>query len=920
MALKYGNKDVGAVKFNAPLTPEPEYKYDFANDWIINPAQPEGGIEIVNGHTITITKFKPNEWFVKSTYNDMTQTNFTEKFLNINWILSGIIANSNLFSFVTLHPAGDQSATYYATALVISPINSNGTLMSNVYPWDMNIPGGKFKGGVSGWNYYGYKMDGTVKLYNQECYWGGYNQVGLAFYTNEATDNDGYITLLEPIVLSLPNISEKQAVDPTTVESFVVKLNDGTVYEKEKTYANILSAYGFSFKEVGNFTDPIQGGDHGPAITSHYPRPDGVDEQHTAFVIKTNNWDAKYPYVRLPEIIDFEDLIRNKFPFKFWARLSREDARSHIWDSLVNAFENEPITDGTFASYLFAKSSGNGKEFIDSIHLTFKLPDEDEHGNPIDSYIDMTGMFDHSNLFKNVRITIQSGVLKSLVDVFRQTTMTSVTFDTPVRITDWSGAFEGVKMTSFPTNVTPGHQWNGRFSETTTDMHYAADGSRLQWFGVYKDENALTDDDKYYTALVTPAVYGMISRSDIQEIRYLMDFKFVIPKSWCINDRSYNNAVFNSSNLVTAKIKNLNKGNWSLDGVARLNQNVLVPDGETICCGNLPNLDADSVNYMLNNIFDLKQNDQTTGDTAHFENELNSFNDWALSSGTKCPVVFETWPNTTSTFSKTLSTGGQMKVKVGLTNCTATITNGGTTVALNGGEQTLNLVAGSCTFTFTKTGDNAKASMELTEDFRFKYELTPGLTGANIYFPSGFDAKIDEQALRVANSRGWNVYVGGNLLTPTSIVGNFIFELDGGAYATNNSYDVIQFNNNAGYSDAFTMTSLLGAANTGFESGVIGTGGQQGVLTATNASDQYMVTFYDDDVNKEMEVQYIFEGSRENNQTIALQAAFKNLSTNATKTVQIQEGSAYYSYLDLSDWFVANDTVRIQVSFDFVIS
>ena len=737
--------------------------------------------------------------------------------------------------------------------------------------------------------------------------WGSrYNEVALAIFSSYEPDESGFITLT----------ADYKVADPTTVEGFVGMLGSTNVYDKEKTYQHILTDYGLSFTETNTFVEGVgSGGWEHPEIpsTPGYPAK-------TAYVISTRGYDSQYEHMRLPAITDFAQLIEDSFPFKFWARLIRGNARTHIWDSLVEAFRTTDITDGYFANHLFCRASGKKIDYIDDLYLNFNLPSVDpQTGEPIDSYIDLMGIFDGAtnarcDLFKNIHFNIKSGVLKSMVNAFRYSDINSVTFNRLVNVTDWSGSFEGTTMTGFPENIAPGHQWNGTYSEITTDMHYAADGSRLQWFGNYKDPDAVTDENKYYTAVVIPAVYGLVSRSNIQEIRYIMDFKFVIPKAWCVNDDTYGNAVFNASNLTTAKIKNINKGDWSLDGVARQNQY------GSICCGDISNFDADSVNYMLFNIFDLKRNDQATGDTERFENELNSFNGWTLSSGTKRPVVFETWPNATSTFSRTVTTAGIMKVKVGLTNCTLTMTNGGNTVTVNGGDQTLNIATGDCTFTFTKTGNNAKGSLELDSDFHFLSELTPGLTNCSIYLPASLKTKASSLAIQTAQERGWNVYFGGELEPVVTLEPcTFQFELNGASYADNNSNQEIRFYDNSGYDDSFGMVtpgSSVGSVNTSFETVSIPANTQNTNVYVTKSSTPFIVTIADDEASKEMQATYRFSGER-NGQTVKVTAHFKNLTDTSAvdKEIEYTEGDGYAAILELDDWFVSGGTVRVQVSF-----
>lgn len=695
-------------------------------------------------------------------------------------------------------------------------------------------------------------------------------------------------------------------VNPTSVEGFQGYLGNTQVYDKPMTFNNVLSAYGFVFKEVGNFVEDIQG--LHPAIVNSYS-----GESNVAFVVSCRGYNGVYEKLRLPEIIDLGTLIQNNYPVKFWAQLEAVSGHSNFWDSVADAFANNEITDEFFLNHLFSKSSGN----IQDLYLNVNSYHE-EDGSIVDNYLDLMGIFDHSSVARNIHFNITHGYLKSIVNAFRQTkNINSITFNRPVFATDWAGAFEGTKLTSFPTNLGPGHQWNGTYSQTTTDMHYAADGSSLRWFGDYQNSAATLDEEKYYVAVVSPGVYGMISRSNVQEIRYIMDFKFVIPKAWCVDDGWYGNAVFNASNLTTAKIRNINKGDWSLDGVARQNQH------GNICCGDISNFDADSVNYMLFNIFDLKRNDQATGDTGRFENELNSFNGWSLSNGTKLPIVFETWPNTTSTFSKTVTTAGIMKVKVGLSGCTLTMTNGGNTVTINGGDHTLNIATGNCTFTFTKTGNNAKGSMELDSDFHFLSELTPGLTNCSIYLPASLKTKASSSAIQTAQERGWNVYFGGELepvitLEPCT----FQFELNGASYADNNSNQDIRFYDNSGYDDSFSMVtpgSSSGSVNTSFQTASIPANSQNASVYVTKSSTPFIVTITDDEDSKEMQATYRFSGDR-NGQTVKVKAYFKNLTDTsaADKEIEYTEGDGYAAILDLDDWFVSGGTVRVQVSFRLI--
>ena len=63
----------GFITLHTPITVslvevDGSYPYDFT-EWIVNSNQPNNGITVTS-HVITITKFKPNEWFIRSNYNN----------------------------------------------------------------------------------------------------------------------------------------------------------------------------------------------------------------------------------------------------------------------------------------------------------------------------------------------------------------------------------------------------------------------------------------------------------------------------------------------------------------------------------------------------------------------------------------------------------------------------------------------------------------------------------------------------------------------------------------------------------------------------------------------------------------------------------------------------------------------------------
>lgn len=752
MALKYGIKDISALKFDKPIEPGDTYSYDFANDWTINPAQ-TGGVVVTNDHTLTITKFKPNVWFIKSNYATMNKEQFLVKFYNIDWTLNGISANSAKLTRV-------QTSTYKPAGLVITPVNAQNTPMD---PGAMNVAGGSFKNPNYGWSTYGYVVgNGTYKLYNYPAYNANYPQVALVLHSAVEPDGDGFITLDSPITISVPNLAGNIPVNPTSVEGFQGYLGDNQVYDKPMTFSNVLSAYSFVFKETGRYTESIQGVRHN--IPNSWNGEDNV-----AFVVSCRGYNGIYNKIRLPEVIDFDDLIQQNFPFKIWGQFETVEGHSNIWDSIANAFSSTTITNDVFSNHLFANSSGGKLQDLD---LNFDCYTEKEGGGIVEHYIDIYGIFDHcGGVARNIHFNINRGLIKSLVQAFRQLkNVDSVTFNKPISVTDWSGAFEGTTLQNFPNNIIPTHQWRNTGStldmrsETTCDMEYLANGSSLLRIGDYKDDTATTESDKYYTVRLTSNVRGFISRSAVQEIRYLLDMKFVDPTNNSTMTGGWDgNSPFSATSLTSARIKNLNLGNWNLDGNGR----------GGVVAGNIPNLDADSTNYMLNNMFDLRQNDTVTGDTGRFENQLNSFNNWTYSQGWDTVSIAPTCYVNNGTVTRNITNpgDGRMVIKPVLANCKLYVTINGSTREITdfpldpiaGTREISGITGGNVTFKLEQIDTNYEmhGTLELGEDFHFRSELTPGFTASSIYLPAALQSKADPAAILEARARGWNVYFGG---------------------------------------------------------------------------------------------------------------------------------------------------------------
>lgn len=256
---------------------------------------------------------------------------------------------------------------------------------------------------------------------------------------------------------------------------------------------------------------------------------------------------------------------------------------------------------------------------------------------------------------------------------------------------------------------------------------------------------------------VNPYCKNAFNSAALQEIRYILDMKYVTPLRDMITDGN-SFAVFNAPNLTTAYIQNLNKGHWNFD-----------PTNNTtdVCAGNLGSMSAECANYLLNNLFDLRRNDPTSEYSMvdRIENDLNSFRGWTVSgTGWRNVVAFSA--NGNATLIKTITTNGKLKLNVSLNGCTAEVKRSSVTVAtLVSGYNEVNVYSGD-TVTILVAISSGVQSMEasilLAEPFMS--ELTEDLLESSIYLPESWGQIVTQAALDEARDRQWNVYINGVLV------------------------------------------------------------------------------------------------------------------------------------------------------------
>lgn len=726
--LRIGSSEIGGLMFDAPIVGG-VYSMDFVNDWVVNPDN-SAGVTVVDGKII-VTKVKPKTWFIKSNYGFSSAAERDDFFMSKSFRLSGLEAlwNDNVGGITTVvdNPIGDTRVSYYPTGLIISPVNSNGALLSHVYPWDMGIPNGSFKhvyGRSQGWADYGYGHDEDIIMYNNACGYDNYSEVALAFWTGVDGDqgDDGYLTLTTPITISLEN---QFVVNPTTRESWKACVGTDVVYLKPKTFQSALIRYDLAVIETGNYTEKIQGSTI-PIVRSEWQREHGPSGDAIAYVATDRNVAKLYDNFEFPNVDDIEELVNQGWPMKFWVKQHDRPSGDGFWASVIAGFSRATISDPMYTSCLFAASDIRLASSEATVILNLS--------NKPETLFSLDKTFDHSNV-ENVVINISSGSVRSIRDSFRADgSLKSLSFNATgtgsVDVHTLNGAFEYCSLPLWPQGLRLSNSQRTTLSEMTIGTAYAFHGCGLGTIGT---ENQ--DDSSWNTMLLDYEPIHAFNSGSLGAIYYIIDFKFVSP--------SYNaERCLNAPNLNVARIKNLNKGDWSLDGVER----------NGVCNGNLSGLDADSVNYLLDNLFDLRLN---TSDASHLESKLNSFNDWTATSGERLSTQWDV--SSDGVISAVAVPAGTMSLRIEAMRSGDRITVGNTTITSDGNYDIQ--VSGNVSISAT-IGDGVVHTVYISLSDHFKSELTYGLSAATLYLPSALSSKASQSSLSAASEKGWTIIFG----------------------------------------------------------------------------------------------------------------------------------------------------------------
>lgn len=529
--MKIGQKTPACIQRNEIIIPKG--RFDLST-WEINPVH---DIQISEGGRIlTVYKFKPNEWIIKSRESDKSNTHIAEILSGWTVKISGTnkaVQDGKLTYYNHVTYAGPN---YSGRGVSVVPINQNNKSYTTMWPWDLNIPNGSLKNPNNGWGTYGYTTEGTHNIFDRASFpnngtteW----QIGIFIYSGveeELIDLEG-----TPIVIE-QQITE--GVDPSTIEIWKICDNKGVIYSKPKTVENCWIKYGLAERNEAE-----NGFINFKVSSINYP-----------------NWPIK-----LPKVVDWKDYITEKSGITW----NIAPTNTEIWEEIKDFYSNNFVS--AYSLYnAFQKSN------IDSITLKVNGPSISMHNTFSESKVEEV------NLILNKAETISGH------NMFRGAhSLKKVSSNVPISTADISGMFEFCgNLKELPDgflNILGFNNKQNTSSRRGVNIAFAFELSSIE---VFKQEG--NDRLAPGNIVLVCAVEQAFNATKIKSVYPILDLGQINPKG------AYR--AFCSSSITDIRIKNLNHGDWHLDDT---------PDSNNIIQGNLPNLDAESVSYMIQNLYDL---------------------------------------------------------------------------------------------------------------------------------------------------------------------------------------------------------------------------------------------------------------------------------------------------------------------------
>lgn len=730
-------------------------------EWEIND---DCEIEIISPRRIAIKKFKIDTWIIRRKtgpdINNQTDEinlfgkSFKVKVTGLDYVHNNIIchtAGSNTPDGFTegfigtggwnvgWYP-GQYTEGQYAKGLLIQgcmnyAANANEmdrSLHMGRAPWDI----GK----------YSFVTDGEVKT---KAYWGiGCCAICIGLFggvqnaTSWGDNSNGAYRVYDisdtPIIIDLDvQDTINYPVDLSTKECWDAYVGDTKVYHKDKTIENCWKKYGLA---TNTYTD--SGGN--------------IKEYGYTKVTNVSGHSFEGGFV-LPETVDWEDNIHDLS----W---NIKIANTEFWEKVRTWFETNYVKHNMIAKMpLFAYSNIGGK-----ITLKFNEWHDEEQTIP-NLFMWGQRIFQGSNI-EHVHIISENGCsFSSGNGLFLGSGLNQITFESPkgwlIGATDVSGMLsQCAKLTSYPYNLI---NWAANRSNTKTYgiyctlIGYCFEYTPFEEIPSYNQEDRFADNNTIIFTSFCDQVFNGCRY--LTKIGPVLDLCIVVPGNGTKN-------TFNCPSLQDVRIKNLNHGNWSLDGVTR----------DEGYIGNLPLLNQESITYLFENLTDLT----THAADEHINNVSRSFATWGSAywdtdSESETYIMFR-YVNTKTRYAEgtdaaavcyTNQTFEEMKIDVyGLQE--------GDRLEFGSGviSESENSITSDGVYTISKTGSTYKGFKLYSTNTTNKSTVSivivngydpknPLVSNANLYCPADWEDKITDSMISSANTKGWNIYIGGVLVT-----------------------------------------------------------------------------------------------------------------------------------------------------------
>ena len=441
---------------------------------------------------------------------------------------------------------------------------------------------------------------------------------------------------------------------------------------------------------------------------------------------------------------------------------------TEFWDDIKDWFDGNDTTPSMIQRGLFANSN------IDEVRIRLNDYLDTDKTNP-NGFLWANKPFNGSEI-KKITIESRNGCsFSSANSLFYGTSkLETIEFvdnkdhsdEVPVRhakewllgATDMSGTFAFCGASTYPPNLI---RWNANRSNAfdngipCTLSGYAFDYAKITNIPVANNGDRYRDANTWiFTRYAQQAFNGA---NNLIYIGPILDLILVVPN---VSSQS----MFNCPNLVDVRIKNLNHGDWNFDGKSR----------NGVYHGRLANLNAESIQYMMDNLVDLNLYNPLV-----HENKIDkAFLSWSTSYANSWSTEF--WESRVSTryfesrkrfesldvaqkIVYTTSTFANMKIIV------SGLVEGDSLLFGDGTSENTTIISTNGIHTISKTTTSSQGFMlvgDVNNTDTVKVIIENGLDYTNprsdtavIYCPIEWADKLTAEMLEAAAAKKWHIAI-----------------------------------------------------------------------------------------------------------------------------------------------------------------